>query len=113
MTAAFDDEFYLWQPGNLSGDAGRLLRPTLSQDFHHFIIAIFLLLQLKMERTLNQLSLMVQQPLTADHNRTVITAVEARYRDVQRILVVPSGCEATTQPGSWLPRFATSVLRSC
>lgn len=63
------------------------LRPTLSKDFHHFIIAIFLLLQFQMERTFNQLSLMIQQPLSADDNGTVIPTMEARYRDVQRILI--------------------------
>ena len=66
-----------------------------------------------MERTLNQLSLMVKQPFSADDNGTVITTMEARYRHVQRVWSLPRGWEATTQPGSWLLRFATSVLRNC
>jgi hypothetical protein len=61
-------EFYLWQAVKLAGNGRRFLAPGLSQGLHHRVIAILLLLKLNMERTLNQLPLMLQQPLTADDN---------------------------------------------
>src|SRR5690606_16968716 len=51
------------------------------------VVTILLLFQLKMERALNQLPLMVQQPFTADNYLTIVASMETRHIDVERILV--------------------------
>jgi hypothetical protein len=101
----------------MAGDSIRWQLPWLPETrpepgLHHRIIAILLLLKLNMERTLNQLSLMLQQPLTADDNPPVVATVKAIDRNVERILLAPSGWDDTTQPEA-AGRFATSVVRSC
>ncbi|VAU69519.1 Uncharacterised protein [Klebsiella pneumoniae] len=40
-----------------------------------------------MERTLNQLTLVIQQPLPADNNSTIIAAMESRHVNIQSVLI--------------------------
>lgn len=66
-----------------------------------------------MERTLNQLTLVIQQPLPADNNSTIIAAMESRHVNIQSVLIASQRLRGNDPTGSWLLRFATSVLRSC
>ena len=86
-TAYQRDEFYLWQTVKLAGNGRRLLAPRLRQCLDHRVITILILLKHDVERALDQLSLMLQQPLTADDNPPVVASVKAIDRDVERILL--------------------------
>ena len=107
------DEFYLWQTIKLAGNGSRLLAPRLRQGLDHRVITILFLPEDDVKRALNQLSLMLQQPLTANDNPPVIATMKAIDRNVEGILLAPQRLDDTTQPGNCWLRFATSVVRSC
>ena len=83
------DEFYLWQTIKLAGNGSRLLAPRLRQGLDHRVITILFLPEDDVKRALNQLSLMLQQPLTANDNPPVIATMKAIDRNVEGILLAP------------------------
>ncbi|STU93600.1 Uncharacterised protein [Klebsiella pneumoniae subsp. pneumoniae] len=107
------DEFYLWQTIKLAGNGSRLLAPRLRQGLDHRVITILFLPEDDVKRALNQLSLMLQQPLTANDNPPVIATMKPLTATLRVSCSLPNGWDDTTQPGNCWLRFATSVVRSC
>lgn len=89
------------------------MTPDTGQHFNHLIVTILSLHSFQTERTFDQLSPVVQQPLTTDNDLAIIATVKLRYGNIERVPALPRGWEATTQPGSCVLRLATVVLRNC